>query len=243
MVSVGQFHGGVRNNIIPDRGAGGTIRTFDDAMQSDIHKRVGEIAEGVAAGDGAKVTVTILRGYPVTINDPALTARMLPTLERVAGHGRVRSSRTKVTGAEDFTYYQRPAPGLFVLLGVTPEDEQATAAPTIRRCSSRTRRAPGFRGPRADLPRARLPLRDANRVGERMELEVGPRYASFRPGGPGLPLVRHRDAAPAAGVGAMRDGRVLAWQQRLVEHGYAGRTVPREYGGFGAAPDALARRT
>jgi amidohydrolase len=127
VVSVGQFEAGVRNNIIPARARlVGTIRTFDEGMQADIHKRIRQIAEGVAAAQGARATVTIARGYPVTVNDPALTARMLPTLERVAP-GRVSES-AKVTGAEDFTYYQRQVPGLFFFLGVTPADQLETAA-------------------------------------------------------------------------------------------------------------------
>jgi amidohydrolase len=127
IVSVGQFQSGVRNNIIPDTARlVGTIRTFDDAVQADIHARVKKIAEGIAAGAGATVDVRITRGYPVTANDPALTARMLPTLERVAP-GRVKESEL-ITGAEDFTYFQRQAPGLFVFLGITPP-EQAGKAP------------------------------------------------------------------------------------------------------------------
>lgn len=35
---------------------------------------------------------------------------------------------------------------------------------------------------------------------------------------------------------------VRDWQKRLVSHGYANRTVPKEYGGFGAAPDILKNR-
>ena len=127
IVTVGQFQSGVRNNIIPDRARlVGTIRTFDDEVQTDIHARVKRIAEGIAAGAGATVSVTINRGYPVTSNDPALTARMLPTLERVAP-GMVKQSEL-ITGAEDFTYYQRQAPGLFVFLGITPP-AQAGKAP------------------------------------------------------------------------------------------------------------------
>jgi amidohydrolase len=126
IVSVGQFQSGVRNNIIPDTARlVGTIRTFDDQVQSDIHARVTRIAEGAAAGAGATVKVTINRGYPVTSNDPALTARMLPTLERVAP-GKVKESEL-ITGAEDFTYYQRQAPGLFVFLGITPPDQVGKA--------------------------------------------------------------------------------------------------------------------
>jgi alkylation response protein AidB-like acyl-CoA dehydrogenase len=71
-----------------------------------------------------------------------------------------------------------------------------------------------------------------------MDLEVGARYESFRQEVRDF-LDRHRDAAPAAGVGAMRDSRVLAWQKTLIENGYAARTVPKEYGGFGAQPDLL----
>jgi amidohydrolase len=119
IVTVGQFQAGVRNNIIPDSARlVGTIRTFDDEVQADIHARVKRIAEGVAAAAGATAEVTIEKGYPVTANDPTLTRRMLPTLERVAP-GAVKESEL-ITGAEDFTYFQRQAPGLFVFLGITP---------------------------------------------------------------------------------------------------------------------------
>ena len=127
IVSVGQFQSGVRNNIIPETARlVGTIRTFDDDVQSDIHARVKRIAEGIAAGAGAKVDVQIHRGYPVTANDPKLTAQMLPTLERVAP-GKVKESEL-ITGAEDFTFFQREVPGLFIFLGITPP-EQAGKAP------------------------------------------------------------------------------------------------------------------
>jgi amidohydrolase len=127
VVTVGQFDAGVRNNIIPD-GARlvGTIRTFDEGMRSDIHARIRRIAEGVAAAHGAAVKVAIEPGYPVTVNEPALTERMLPTLERLAP-GRVRET-PKVTGAEDFSFFANRVPGLFVMVGVTPKDQMATAA-------------------------------------------------------------------------------------------------------------------
>lgn len=47
----------------------------------------------------------------------------------------------------------------------------------------------------------------------------------------------HRSAPTIAG---QRPGpALLAWQKLLLEHGYAGRTVPREYGGYGATPDVM----
>ena len=127
VVTVGQFQSGVRNNIIPDTARlVGTIRTFDPLVQEDIHVRVKRIAEGVASGAGAKVDVVIRKGPPVTANDPALTAKMLPTLERVAP-GKVKVSEF-ITGAEDFTFFQKQAPGLFFFLGITPPDQVGKAA-------------------------------------------------------------------------------------------------------------------
>jgi amidohydrolase len=127
IVTVGQFQSGVRNNIIPDTARlVGTIRTFDDGMQTEIHERVTKIAENIAEAAGAKAEVRISKGNPVTSNDPALTARMLPTLERVAP-GKVRESEL-ITGAEDFTFYQRRVPGLFFFVGITPDGEVGRAA-------------------------------------------------------------------------------------------------------------------
>jgi amidohydrolase len=127
VVTVGQFDAGVRNNIIPERARlVGTTRTFDDGMREEVHDRIRRIAEGVATAHGATVTVSIERGYPVTVNEPALVDRMLPTLERLAP-GRAREI-PKTTGAEDFSFFANRAPGFFVILGVTPADRLATAA-------------------------------------------------------------------------------------------------------------------
>ncbi|MGA9865452.1 MAG: acyl-CoA dehydrogenase family protein [Acetobacteraceae bacterium] len=52
---------------------------------------------------------------------------------------------------------------------------------------------------------------------------------------------RHADKSPKVGGGRKRpDHKTLDWQKRLVAHGYAGRTIPKEYGGFGASPDVMA---
>jgi alkylation response protein AidB-like acyl-CoA dehydrogenase len=52
--------------------------------------------------------------------------------------------------------------------------------------------------------------------------------------------VSHGPRSPASGGGRRRPGpRVLEWQHLLLERGYVARTIPREYGGFGAAPDVV----
>ena len=65
-----------------------------------------------------------------------------------------------------------------------------------------------------------------------MDLSYGPEYQAFRDD------VRAFTAAHAGSAPA--DPR--AWQRTLIEHGYAARTIPRQYGGYGAAPDVLQSR-
>jgi amidohydrolase len=130
IVTIGAIQGGVRNNIIPDSVVMiGTIRTFDPAVQRDIHDRVRRTAESIAQSAGATAQVTIEPGYPVTFNDPALTERMAPTLRQVAGAGSVGAAIPQTT-AEDFSRYEQKVPGLFFFLGITPPGaDPKTVAP------------------------------------------------------------------------------------------------------------------
>ncbi len=121
IVTIGSIHGGVRGNIIPDEvEMVGTIRAFDTEMQKDIHRRIRQTAEKIAESAGATAEVTIGLGYPVTVNDPDLTRQMLPTLARVAGPDRLVEV-PPTAGAEDFSYFARQAPGLYLFLGTAPE--------------------------------------------------------------------------------------------------------------------------
>ncbi|HEX2095500.1 MAG TPA: amidohydrolase [Longimicrobiaceae bacterium] len=129
IVTIGSFQGGVRTNIIPDSVVMlGTVRAFDPAMRRDIHERIRRTAEMIAASAGATARVTLQEGAPVTYNDPALTARMVPTLRRVAGEERVAVS-LPITAAEDFGYYQQEIPGMFFFLGIVPEGQDPAKAP------------------------------------------------------------------------------------------------------------------
>ena len=121
IVTIGQISGGVRGNIIPDSVVMvGTIRTLDPAQHDDIHARIRRTAEKVAEAAGATAQVTITKSYPITYNDPALTARMVPTLKKAARDGKA-AILPAVTGAEDFSYFQQKIPGLYFFLGVTPD--------------------------------------------------------------------------------------------------------------------------
>ncbi|HEX7761736.1 MAG TPA: acyl-CoA dehydrogenase family protein [Caulobacteraceae bacterium] len=72
-----------------------------------------------------------------------------------------------------------------------------------------------------------------------MDLTFGPEYETFRAKVLDF-LIQHRDAYPGPNRPARADA--LRWQQLLIEHGYAARTIPKAYGGYGAEPDILKSR-
>jgi alkylation response protein AidB-like acyl-CoA dehydrogenase len=69
-----------------------------------------------------------------------------------------------------------------------------------------------------------------------MDLNETPEMAAFRGEVRGFLSAHAGDYAQ----GAAKD--VLAWQRELIAHGYAARTIPKAYGGYGAQPDILKSR-
>ena len=129
IITIGMIQGGVRENIIPDSVVMiGTIRTLDPVHQDDIHARIRRTVAKVAESAGATSEVAITKRYPITYNDPALTARMVPSLKRAARDGKA-AVVPPVTASEDFSVFQQKVPGLYFFLGVTPDGvDPATAA-------------------------------------------------------------------------------------------------------------------
>jgi alkylation response protein AidB-like acyl-CoA dehydrogenase len=70
-----------------------------------------------------------------------------------------------------------------------------------------------------------------------MDLEIDARYDAFRQEVRTF-LAEHRPAG-AIGIGGGRDEDRIAWLSLLIERGYWARTIPEEYGGYGAEPDLL----
>ncbi len=117
VVTVGIIRGGQRFNIIPaEVYLEGTVRTYDAGVRDTIERRMDEILAGLTRAAGATYTLDYERGSPVTINDPALTARMAPTLERALGKGSVRVIPPTM-GAEDFAHFAQVVPGFYFRLG------------------------------------------------------------------------------------------------------------------------------
>ncbi|MBS0365843.1 MAG: amidohydrolase [Proteobacteria bacterium] len=131
VVSVGAIRGGNRSNIIPSQvEMQGTVRTYSDAQREQVLTAIRRIASHTGEANGATATVEFEDPhYPVTYNDPKLTAQALPSLRLAAGAAQVREVPL-VTASEDFSFFARKVPGFFFFVGVTPKGQDADAAPT-----------------------------------------------------------------------------------------------------------------
>lgn len=117
VLTVGLIRGGERNNIIPEQvEMHGTVRTFDPRVQAEIERRMREILDGVTRAGGGTYELEYSRQTPVTVNNPELSARLRPTMERIMGAQNVMTV-PPTTGAEDFGFFANTVPGFFYRLG------------------------------------------------------------------------------------------------------------------------------
>ena len=129
VLSFGIIRGGLRNNIIPDEVyLEGTMRNFDMDTRQTMFDSFTQVAEATAAAHGATADVQINEGYRVTINNPDLMERMLPTTRAVLGEDKLVPAGLG-TASEDFSFFALEVPGKYVFLGVTPEDQDPATAP------------------------------------------------------------------------------------------------------------------
>jgi len=136
VLTFGTFNGGQRFNIVPDTAElAGTIRTFDEGMRAQIKTSLANIAQHIAAANGATADVrlpeTDADRNPVNYNDPALTARVRASIEAAIGKDHVVES-PRWTASEDFPYFGigAKAPAVYFFVGATPQGQDAAAAPS-----------------------------------------------------------------------------------------------------------------
>ncbi|AIQ45681.1 hydrolase [Paenibacillus sp. FSL R7-0273] len=121
VVSVTQLHSGNSWNVIPEKAVlEGTVRNFDEAVRANVLKRFEQVAAGVAAALGATAKVRWIEGPPPVINDEALAALGIEAAEAL-GYQAVKPVPSPA--GEDFAFYQREVPGLFVFVGTSGSRE------------------------------------------------------------------------------------------------------------------------
>ncbi|AIQ51236.1 amidohydrolase [Paenibacillus sp. FSL R7-0331] len=121
VVSVTQLHSGNSWNVIPEKAVlEGTIRNFDEAVRVKVLERFEQVAAGVAVALGATAKVRWIEGPPPVINDEALAALGIEAAEAL-GYQAVKPVPSPA--GEDFAFYQREVPGLFVFVGTNGSRE------------------------------------------------------------------------------------------------------------------------
>ena len=117
VITIGTINGGTVDNVIPDTVTmTGTIRSFTQETRDLLHKELRR-ACSVVEPLGGRFDLTILSGYPPTVNTPEATDVMIAAMQTMLGADQVREADMGM-GAEDFSYMAQTAPGCFLRLGV-----------------------------------------------------------------------------------------------------------------------------
>ncbi|AYY13827.1 amidohydrolase [Actinobacteria bacterium YIM 96077] len=121
VLTVGQITGGTADNIIPATAElRGTIRTLSEETRTNVHERLRVVADGIAAAHELSADVTVIPGYPATVNDPAFTDVVRTVASETLGAERVQEMGEPLMGAEDFSYVLGTYPGAMAFLGACP---------------------------------------------------------------------------------------------------------------------------
>lgn len=118
VLSLTQIHGGQSLNALPEHvDLQGTLRYFDEAAGIIAHRRMREIADGVARSHDVAIDFEINPAYPVTTNDAAATATMVRAAERLPAAMDIISQFTPSTASEDFAFMLQARPGAYAWIG------------------------------------------------------------------------------------------------------------------------------
>ncbi|MER5429912.1 amidohydrolase [Streptomyces sp. NPDC002588] len=105
VLTVGRFHAGTKSNIIPaEARLALNVRTQDGRVRERVLTAVRRIVEGECAAAGCPVPpeVTVLPGYPNTVNDAALDGEIAAVHRRLFGEHTVFDFG-QAMGSEDFS--------------------------------------------------------------------------------------------------------------------------------------------
>jgi amidohydrolase len=131
VITVGSFHAGTTDNVIPDQAKFlATARSYSAASRTALADLVPRLIRNIADAHGLSVDAEYATEYPVTVNDAAEAAFAGQTIADVFGPDRGETAQFPITGAEDFSFVLEEVPGAFVFLGACPPGADPEKAPT-----------------------------------------------------------------------------------------------------------------
>lgn len=118
VVSVTQINAGSGFNIIPQvTDFIGTIRTVNPDTRINVHKQFKDICEATALAYGCTADVSVVKGYPVTVNNIESSEKAIQVTSSIFGSSSVKTNMAPSMGAEDFAYMLEKTPGAYIWLG------------------------------------------------------------------------------------------------------------------------------
>ncbi len=131
VVTVGSFHAGTTDNVIPDQARFlATARSYSAASQTALADMVPRLIRDIAGAHGLTADAEYATEYPVTVNNAAEAEFALQAIADAFGPDRGELAQFPITGAEDFSFVLEKVPGAFVFLGACPPDRDPESAPT-----------------------------------------------------------------------------------------------------------------
>jgi amidohydrolase len=130
VVTVGSFHAGTKNNIIPPEAYfEATVRSFSPEANAKVADVAVELCRGLARAHGLDADVSWNPLYPVTVNNAAEAAFVGDTVGELFGPERTATLDAPITGAEDFSRILQAVPGAMAFLGACPPQADPVTAP------------------------------------------------------------------------------------------------------------------
>ena len=130
VVTVGTFHAGTVDNVIPDDAVfAATIRSFSPEARNRVLEEAPKVVRGVGEAHGLTVDARIDEGYPVTVNDNGEAAFAAETARRLLGDDRYIEMPRPVAGSEDFAFIGELVPSAYLMLGACPAGLDPFTAP------------------------------------------------------------------------------------------------------------------
>jgi hippurate hydrolase len=127
VLSICAINGGFTTNVIPSEvKLMGTFRAMDETWRFNAHKRMKEIADGIATSSGAEIDFKIDVGYPTVYNDPVITEKARSIAASTMGNSNIEEGELRM-GAEDFGYYSQRIAGCFFRLGTGNKQKNITS--------------------------------------------------------------------------------------------------------------------
>jgi hippurate hydrolase len=118
VVSVTQIHGGNAYNVIPQSARlSGTVRAFSNEVMQMIGRNLARIADGVAAGFGARARTDFRVIFPPLLNDAREADFAAGICAELVGADRVRRDPPLIMASEDFACMLAEVPGCYINIG------------------------------------------------------------------------------------------------------------------------------